>query len=204
MTLNRILAAVDGSPNTEVVLAHTAELARAMPNAEVHVVHAVEVALVGGVEAGVVPLTVSLVEEKKYVQRVAEELAEKIGRAVLPHLRVDTAWHGIVQTATDIQATLLVVGTHDRRGLSRLLLGSVTDVVVRSAPCAVYVARARAHREDVPSVEPPCADCLAKRKQSGGKEYWCDRHREPHGRGHVYGDSREGYGAGATFFTESE
>lgn len=203
MTTARILAAVDGSPISEIVLAQTADLARAMPDAEVHVVHAVEVALIGGVESGVVPLTVSLVEEKKYVQRVAAELAQKVGRHVYPHLRVDTAWHGVVQAATDIEATLLVVGTHDRRGLSRLLVGSVTDVVVRSAPCPVYVARERvAHRNDVPSIEPACPDCVAKRAETGGKEYWCARHQERHGRAHVYGDGREGFAAGAEFFKE--
>ncbi|MCC6647979.1 MAG: universal stress protein [Polyangiaceae bacterium] len=200
MTHVRILAAVDGSPITDVVLAHTAELARRIPDAELHVVHAVEVALVGGVESGVVPLTVSLVDEKKFVQRAATELSQKAGRAVLPHLRVDTAWHGVVQCATDIEATLIVVGTHDRRGLSRLLVGSVTDVIVRSAPCAVLVARERAHRADVPSIEPACPDCLAKRAETAGKTHWCDRHQERHGRAHVYGDSREGYGAGAEFF----
>lgn len=205
MSTPRVLAAVDGSPITDIVLAHTAEVARSMPDAEIHVVHAVEVALIGGVESGVVPLTVSLVEEKKYIQRIAAELSEKIGRRVLPHLRVDTAWHGIVQTATDIEATLLIVGTHDRRGLSRLLVGSVTDVVVRSAPCAVYVARERvAHRSDVPSIEPPCPECLKVRKETGGKDYWCARHHEHHGRAHHYGDTREGYGAGAEFFRDKE
>lgn len=203
MSSPRILAAVDGSPITDIVLAHTADIARSMPDADIHIVHAVEVALIGGVESGVVPLTVSLVEEKKYVQRVAGELAVKVGRRVTPHLRVDTAWHGIVQVATDIEATLLIVGTHDRRGLARLLVGSVTDVVVRSAPCAVYVARERvAHRTDVPSIEPPCPDCLAARASSGGKQYWCERHQQHHGRAHTYGESVEGYGAGAEFFRE--
>lgn len=40
-----------------------------------------------------------------------------------------------------IEGDLLVVGTHDRRGLSHLFLGSVAERLVRSAPCPVLVVR---------------------------------------------------------------
>lgn len=43
----------------------------------------------------------------------------------------------IVETAKSIHADLLVMGTHGRGGFERLLLGSVTEKVVRSAPCPV-------------------------------------------------------------------
>ena len=49
--------------------------------------------------------------------------------------------HGLVEHAAAIQADLLVVGTHGRRGLSRLLLGSVAEGTVRHAGCATLVAR---------------------------------------------------------------
>jgi len=36
---------------------------------------------------------------------------------------------------------LIVMGTHGRRGVSRALLGSVTETVVRTAPCPVLTVR---------------------------------------------------------------
>lgn len=48
---------------------------------------------------------------------------------------------GLIEAGTRAAADLLVVGTHGRRGLQRLLLGSVAEATVRHAPCAVLVAR---------------------------------------------------------------
>jgi nucleotide-binding universal stress UspA family protein len=47
----------------------------------------------------------------------------------------------IVALATDELADLLVIGTHGRGGMSRALLGSVADRVVRLAPCPVLTVR---------------------------------------------------------------
>lgn len=47
----------------------------------------------------------------------------------------------IVEEATDCKADILFVGSHGRTGLTRALLGSVAERVVRSAPCDVVVAR---------------------------------------------------------------
>lgn len=50
----------------------------------------------------------------------------------------------IVKLAGEQRLDLVVVGTHGRRGLAHLLLGSVAERVVREAPCAVLVVRRRA------------------------------------------------------------
>lgn len=47
-------------------------------------------------------------------------------------------------TAKKLGADLIVMGTHGRRGLRRLLIGSVAESVVRSAPCPVLLVRAEA------------------------------------------------------------
>ncbi len=44
-------------------------------------------------------------------------------------------------TATEVGADLIVMGTHGRRGVSRLLHGSVAESVVRTAPCPVLLVR---------------------------------------------------------------
>ena len=47
----------------------------------------------------------------------------------------------ICQTAKEVHADLIVMGTHGRRGVTRALLGSVTENVVRQAPCPVLTVR---------------------------------------------------------------
>ena len=48
---------------------------------------------------------------------------------------------GIVAMARDVNANLVVVGTHGRKGLERLVVGSVATDVLKNAPCAVLVVR---------------------------------------------------------------
>ena len=48
---------------------------------------------------------------------------------------------GILGAADDVEAGLIVMGTHGRTGITRFLLGSVAEKVVRHAPCSVLVAR---------------------------------------------------------------
>jgi nucleotide-binding universal stress UspA family protein len=57
----------------------------------------------------------------------------------------DTA-HAIVERATKHGCDLIVMGTHGRGGVKRLVLGSVAERVLRSAPCPVLVVRERASR----------------------------------------------------------
>ena len=47
----------------------------------------------------------------------------------------------IVRVAEEEQAELIVLGTHGRTGLSRILMGSVAEAVVRHAPCPVLIYR---------------------------------------------------------------
>ena len=49
---------------------------------------------------------------------------------------------GIVKLAKDLQAGLIIISSHGRTGIPRLLLGSVAERVVRLSPCPVLVLRA--------------------------------------------------------------
>jgi len=62
----------------------------------------------------------------------------------------------IVSLATAVDADLIVLGTHSRRGLERMLLGSVAEEVVRRAPCGVLVIRPRdfLQGEKLPEIQP--------------------------------------------------
>jgi nucleotide-binding universal stress UspA family protein len=71
----------------------------------------------------------------------AEALREE-GVAARPLLRVGAPAAAIVTTAREEGADYIVMGTHGRGGLNRLLLGSVADRVIRLAPCPVMTVRA--------------------------------------------------------------
>jgi|GEM_PF-1782250 len=62
------------------------------------------------------------------------------------HARVGRAVETLLQACVDYEADVLVVGTHGRKGMERLLLGSVAEQLVRTARCAVVIARCPDYR----------------------------------------------------------
>lgn len=90
------------------------------------------------------------VENGATVQELARRVAERTGRATnslqATVLRGDPA-STIVAHATDQQCDLIVVGTHGRTGVERLVLGSVAESVIGAASCPVLVARSAAPSE---------------------------------------------------------
>ena len=126
-----------------------------------------------------------LQEFKSHVDATGGKLFER----AVSHLRLESPAHEVAQLASDLEADLVVVGTHGRRGASRLLLGSVAEGVVRLSPCAVLVVRPRPEEKatsTAPSIEPPCPRCVERRSATAGKELWCEQHQERHGRRHTY------------------
>ena len=76
---------------------------------------------------------------------LAERPPDSAEVAVVPHLvRGIAPGETIVEVAGNVGADLIVMGTHGRRGLSHLLLGSVAERVVRTARCGVLTVRAEA------------------------------------------------------------
>ncbi len=74
------------------------------------------------------------------VESALAHVLDEVGRpAQPPVLAVDTgrAHAAIVARATTEPTDLIVLGTHGRSGVNRLLLGSVTEKVLRTAPCPV-------------------------------------------------------------------
>ena len=57
-------------------------------------------------------------------------------------VHVGDAYEMIVETARKKKADIIVMGSHGRTGLTRLLMGSVTSRVIGHAPCSVIVVRA--------------------------------------------------------------
>ncbi len=56
----------------------------------------------------------------------------------------------IVDTAKDVRADLLVMGTHGRTGVAHILIGSVAEKVVRTAQCPVLTVRGAGRKRRAP------------------------------------------------------
>jgi nucleotide-binding universal stress UspA family protein len=198
-----ILAAVDYSPSGDLAFERALTLATEKRLVAVHVVNVLPVYQAGVVvsdEGAAPPLAGSLPsiadaseQLRAYTQRKVDEFRASRGSLslsfldrIVAHQRVDVPSEEISRLAAEIEADLVVVGTHGRRGLTRLLLGSVAEGVVRAAPCPVLVVRPKAAPEPQPQIEPACPRCLEKRSETAGKELWCDQHSERHGPRHTY------------------
>ena len=85
--------------------------------------------------------------EQQFEQRVLDHLnrevqpLRKAGVRVETLLRVGTPWREILRVADEVGATLIVMGSHGKRTLEELLLGSTVEHVTRHANCPVLVVR---------------------------------------------------------------
>lgn len=172
----RIVVGFDGAPLSELALREAAALAAERPETDIHVIAVVEEIREGHTvtveQAGAAALHAVGVEE---------------GPRIVPHVLTGDPVREIIRIADDVEADLVIVGTHGRRGLKRLILGSVAEQVARRASCPVLVMRPRhyeAHPELVP--EPPCPDCVAVRERSNGATWWCAVHDRPWQPAHRY------------------
>jgi nucleotide-binding universal stress UspA family protein len=98
-------------------------------------------------------ISYEIAETKEMVQKL-EDLAERQFNKVInsqdsDKIKIITATKREVSTAPDVMdyasdnnIDLIVMGTHGRRGLEHLLLGSVTEKVVRMAHCPMFTAKA--------------------------------------------------------------
>jgi nucleotide-binding universal stress UspA family protein len=106
------------------------------------------------------------------------------------HARQEAPAKAILRLAAEIEADAIFVGTHNRRGLSRLVMGSVAEQVMRLASCSVTVSKERSYindkNDEIVLLEPPCERCVAKRQETNGEKWWCDTHAKPYHAPHRY------------------
>lgn len=193
--VSRIVVGYDYSPLADLAATRAFELASQMQNAEVHVVTVIMLGDGAGAGFAGVPVHPAVSYDSAHdalrerVERIAASWTETSGKKierVTTHVRSEAPAHEIAQLAVDLEAVLIVVGTHGYRGFKRLLLGSVAEGVVRLAHCEVLVVRPREMEAEVPKIEPPCPRCVEERKRTGGEQMWCEQHRERHGQRHTY------------------
>jgi nucleotide-binding universal stress UspA family protein len=77
-------------------------------------------------------------ESQERLTRLAAQITDL---PVKTHTLVGEPGAAIVDAAREFGADLIVMGTHGRRGVSRLILGSVAEYVLRNAPCPVLTMK---------------------------------------------------------------
>lgn len=182
-----VVAGVDFSEQTALVIDRALELS-ASRDAMLHVAHATRDSPHGALllEPSF-PRHLSLVAAEQELAAVVTTRTAHAPhvppRGVMTHVFSGDPARALSALAADLDAELIVVGTHDRRGLSRFLHGSVTRKLVRRAPCPVIVVR---EREPLPELAPACPACVVVRRQTAGRELWCEQHQHNLGRRHTY------------------
>jgi nucleotide-binding universal stress UspA family protein len=133
-----IVGPVDFSEHSIAALKRAATLAGRPEN--LHVLHVLPFLI--PTEPGVVWATV---DDAHRIQHALENLRESVGKLELGTLELEVRLGDPGQIACDraeeLAAELIVVGSHGRTGLTRMLLGSVAERVVRLAHCPVLVVK---------------------------------------------------------------
>lgn len=175
-------------------LKEAARVAALRPHSELHVVHAVTEEGANTTTAELVSVDGKLQEAPREMQRRIETLQAATPQRVTGHVRVGSPVRAILQTAADLEADVVVVGTHQRRGLKKLVLGSVAAEVLQGAHCPVLVAIPKDHSTSARSeqIEPPCPQCVATRRDTGNALAWCSQHSHGYLKPHVYEPSDTG------------
>jgi nucleotide-binding universal stress UspA family protein len=137
MTLTRILVPHDLEPTSDPALAYARELAR-RDNAELVLLHVMPNPFLRAVAAD--PRDITFGTRRQLVSRLPhEDVNGSRTRVAIEHS--DYAADAILDFAKNEKVDLIVMGTHGRRAMERLLMGSVAERVVRLAPCPVLTVR---------------------------------------------------------------
>lgn len=140
MSFRRILIALDDS----AIAAHAVEtgtgLAAAL-KAQAALVYVVDPAFASQPDSGI-PAAEWLAVLKREGQAFLAAAAQRTGEPpAWQFLREGKPADQILAAAREWEADVIVIGTHGRSGVSRLVLGSTAESVVRNAPCPVLVVK---------------------------------------------------------------
>ena len=136
-----VLAAVDFSAETGVILHKAAEISRSS-GAGLTLFHAVECSDALYASDMVMPVDFELCEEmEKKAKNHLLELVKKLElEDVVVRVSIGVAKHEIIRAAKEAEADIIVLGSHGRHGI-QLLLGSTATGVLHLAPCDVLAVR---------------------------------------------------------------
>ena len=142
----KILVPLDGSPLAEQAIPYATELCKG--STEVTLFQVVHLPLpLAAPDVSIATPMPDLQELKQeaidYLESLAQRLREDGVHVKTDAVERDVVADAIVEYAEEHGIDLIVMTTHGRSGLSRLVFGSVAESVVRHAPCPVLLIRAK-------------------------------------------------------------
>lgn len=138
LSISRLLVATDFSAASKAALRTAVVLAKRL-NARVVLLHAAEPS--GSLQSE--PLRIDDLSRKRYAQQFRKIISASRMDDVITDQVVITGnpVQVILDQAKHQKADLIILGTQGRRGMKRLMLGSVAEAVVRRASCPVFTVR---------------------------------------------------------------
>ena len=145
--IRKILIPVDFSEPSEKAVHYAKQFAEQF-DATLTLLHVVE-PIIYPAELGYVPLSPEDLEQGRLdgLRKRLTDLAGSLGGRVKTEtlLRLGRSWKEVVDLAKSDDYDLIILATHGYTGVKHALLGSVTEKVVRHAPCPVLVVRTEEH-----------------------------------------------------------
>lgn len=134
-----VLFATDFSLTSEAALPYAAAICRRF-GSTLHAAHVLSDASLLVMTGGVDYVSMGTIYDRAH-----EDAQEKLEHMALhfegiphrSHVRHGLIWQNLAEIVTENEVDLIVVGTHGRTGLGKLLLGSVAEDILRHAPCPV-------------------------------------------------------------------
>ncbi len=146
-SFKRFLVGVDFEPPSLAALDWAIDLASQV-GATITVLHTYEIPVVGIPDG-------AFIASAEYASKLMTAADVALAAAIGPRqgrgvelnrlMRQGVAWETIHEAADEVDADLIVVGTHGRKGISHALLGSVAEKTIRTARRPVVVVRSTAH-----------------------------------------------------------
>jgi len=152
--VKNILVAIDFSDMSNSVVAHASRLARAT-GAKLWVMHAVtDTSFISGADEVPVPWTISDEDLPRHFPSEQGKLSEAV--AALQDMGVDAqsllvsgpAVDRVLTMAKELEAEMIVVGSHGHTALYKLIVGTISEGVLRKAHCPVLVVPSGAKKEE--------------------------------------------------------
>jgi len=146
MAIEKILVATDFSDGALQAVGYAIDLAQPI-SAELIILFVVEPAYYGtgaDLYSGSMDPSILLEEQQRIGREQLSQLGRRLDKRAIRFrtlLETGTPYRIIAEVAEKQHADLIIMATHGRSGFSHFLLGSVTEKVIRTAPCPVLTLR---------------------------------------------------------------
>jgi nucleotide-binding universal stress UspA family protein len=143
--IQKILIPVDFSEHSRLALKYAHELASGC-GAKLHLLHVVDEVVTPDFYPSVMPADGNATDDlrEQSIERMKElisEMSPTLASEAEVHVRSGRAAQAITDFAAELGADMLVIASHGLTGISHMLLGSVTELVVRRAHCPVFTVK---------------------------------------------------------------